>query len=325
MDDLTRAPRAARSEVGAVLIGLALAATAIAAGWASAGVYDGIVSSDTCVGSCSSAAEAAPQATVTPAPTPEPTQADPDGFPFVSAQSIAVIEDSCGALIYGRDEHRKLPPASLTKLMTAAVATDQAEVTKMITVDVDGAALYDETGSTIMGLQPGMTLSLLDLLYGLLLPSGNDAAIAIAEGVAGSEDRFVELMNAKAESLALDETHFTNPHGLYEEGLTSSAHDMAVLARYVMQNADLRAIVSSVQWQPAWDGPPIWNGNRLLSEYPGADGIKIGYTEESAQTIVASASRDGRRIIVSMIYSQDRYSDAVRLFDWSFAQPSACP
>jgi D-alanyl-D-alanine carboxypeptidase len=195
----------------------------------------------------------------------------------------------------------------------------------MITSQVDGQALYDETGSTIMGLQPGMTLSLLDLLYGLLLPSGNDAAIAIAEGISGTQEDFVELMNAKAQSLALDETHFTNAHGLYEDGLTSSAHDMAMLARYVMQNADLRAIVSSVQWQPNWDGPPVWNGNRLLSEYPGADGVKIGYTEESAQTIVASASLDGRRVIVSLMYSQDRYSDAARLFDWSFAQPSACP
>jgi D-alanyl-D-alanine carboxypeptidase len=326
MDDLTRVPRAAaRGGVGAVLIGLALAATAIAAGWASAGVYDGIVSSDQCVGTCSSAAEAAPQATDPPAPTPEPTPRDPDGFPFVSARSVAVLEASCGAVIYGRDEHRKLPPASLTKLMTAAVATDQADVAKMITSDIDGAALHEETGSTIMGLQPGMTLSLLDLLYGLLLPSGNDAAITIAEGIAGTEERFVELMNDKAQSLALEDTHFTNSHGLYEDGLTSSAHDMAVLAKYVMQNADLRTIVSSVQWQPAWDGPPIWNGNRLLSEYPGADGIKIGYTEESAQTIVASASHDGRRIIVSLIHSQDRYADSARLFDWAFAQPSACP
>jgi D-alanyl-D-alanine carboxypeptidase len=321
MDDLTRA---ARSGVGAVIIGLTLAAMAVAAGWASAAAWAAL-SSDPCVGSCSSAAEAALIATETPAPTPEPTQADPDGFPFVSAQSVAVIEGSCGALLYGRDEHEQRPPASLTKLMTAAVATDQADVSMMITSNVDSAALYEETGSTIMGLQPGMELSLLDLLYGLLLPSGNDAALAIARGIAGSEEAFVELMNEKARSLALDDTHFTNAHGLYEDGLASSAYDMAILARYVMENDDLRAIVGSVQWQPAWDGPPVWNGNRLLSEYPGADGIKIGYTEQSAQTIVASASRDGRRIIVSLIHSQDRYTDAARLFDWSFAQPSACP
>jgi D-alanyl-D-alanine carboxypeptidase len=274
---------------------------------------------------CTSSVEAAAAATATAAPTAEPTPAEPDGFPFVSAGSIAVIESSCGALIYGRNEREPFPPASLTKLMTAAVATDQADVTMMITAHVDGAALYDATGSTIMGLVPGMQLSLRDLLYGLLLPSGNDAAIAIAEGISGSEDAFVELMNAKAQSLALGDTHFTNPHGLYEDGLTSSARDMAMLARYVMQNADLREIVRTVEYQPAWDGPSVWNGNRLLGAYAGADGVKIGYTEESQQTIVASASRDNRRIIIALLRSQDRYTDAERLFDWAFAEPSACP
>ncbi len=209
--------------------------------------------------------------------------------------------------------------------MTAAVATDQADAGKMITSHVDGAKLYDDTGSTIMGLKPGMELSLLDLLYGLLLPSGNDAAIAIAEGIGGTQEKFVELMNEKAQSLALEDTHFTNPHGLYDKDLYSSAYDMAMLARYVMQNATLRQIVSAVSWQPKWDGPPVWNGNRLLGEYDGADGVKIGYTEESQQTIVASATHDGRRIIVSLMRSQDRYTDAERLLDWAFAQPSACP
>jgi D-alanyl-D-alanine carboxypeptidase len=209
--------------------------------------------------------------------------------------------------------------------MTAAVATDQADVSMMLTSRIDGAALHDETGSTIMGLTPGMQLSLLDLLYGLLLPSGNDAAITIAEGISGTEAEFVALMNAKAQSLALEDTHFTNAHGLYQDGLTSSARDMAMLARYVMQNADLREIVKTIQYQPAWDGPPVWNGNRLIGEYDGADGVKIGYTEESQQTIVASASRDNRRIIIALLHSQDRYTDAERLFDWAFAQESACP
>ncbi len=324
MQDLSRATRGG---VGAVVLGCTLAALALAAGWVSGSLYADPSAPQACVG-CTSRVEAAaeaPTAVPEPEPTAAPTPDEPDGFPFVSARSIAVVEGACGGLIYGRDEREKFPPASLTKLMTAAVATDQADVSMMITSNVDGAALYDETGSTIMGLKPGMQLSLLDLLYGLLLPSGNDAAIAIAEGVAGSEDAFVELMNAKAQSLALADTRFTNAHGLYEDGLTSSARDMAMLARYVMLNADLREIVKTVEYQPAWDGPTIWNGNRLLGEYPGADGIKIGYTEESQQTIVASASRDNRRIIVALMRSQDRYTDAERLFDWAFAEESACP
>ena len=323
---MRHAERATRGVAGAAILGVGLIALALSAGWLFGAVYDGRIAPRGCPGSCSSAAEAAPPSTpaaVSGSPTPAPTE--PAGFPFISALSISAIEGACGAAIYSRDEHMRLPPASLTKLMTAAVATDRASPQTMITAHVDSAKLYDDTGSTIMGLRPGMELSLLDLLYGLLLPSGNDAALAIAEGVGGSQSAFVDLMNDKAESLALHDTHFTNPHGLYENDLYSSAHDMAILARYDMQNETIRKIVSSVSWQPKWDGPPVWNGNRFITEYAGADGVKIGYTEQSQQTIVASATRGGRRIIVAIMRSQDRYADSERLLDWAFAQASACP
>jgi D-alanyl-D-alanine carboxypeptidase (penicillin-binding protein 5/6) len=318
--------RATRGGVGAAIVGLALVALALSAGWASGAAYDGHLASRRCAGPCAdavSAAESGPGRP--PAIVPTPTPMEPADFPYVSALSIAVIDSACGAEIFGRDEHKHLPPASLTKLMTAAIATDQAGTDKLITSQVDGTELYDKTGSTIMGLKVGMQLTLLDLLYGLLLPSGNDAAIAIAEGISGSQDNFVVLMNEKVQSLALHDSHFTNPHGLYDNDLYSSAYDMAMLARYVMQNQTLRQIVSTVLWQPRWDGPPVWNGNRFVSEYPGADGVKIGYTEQSQQTIVASATRGGRRIIASLMRSQDRYTDAERVLDWAFAQPSACP
>jgi serine-type D-Ala-D-Ala carboxypeptidase (penicillin-binding protein 5/6) len=302
---------------------------ALTAGWASGAAYGSGLVSRRC-GGCASAVEAASTRPMTAAlgsfsPTPTPGPTEPAGFPQVSARSVDILEAACGAEIYSRDEHLKLPPASLTKLMTAAVAVDQADVNTMITTNVDGEQLYNDTGSTIMGLKPGMQLSLLDLLYGLLLPSGNDAAIAIAEGVGGTQAHFVDMMNAKAQSLALGDTHFTNPHGLDDKDLVSSAHDMAMLARYVMQNPTLAKIVSTVSWQPRWDGPPVWNGNRLIGEYAGADGVKIGYTEASEQTMVASATRSGRRIIVALMRSQDRYTDAENMLDWAFAQPSACP
>ncbi|MBF6599219.1 MAG: D-alanyl-D-alanine carboxypeptidase [Dehalococcoidia bacterium] len=322
--------RATRGGVGAVIIGLALAASAVAAGWFSGSLYSRQLDATGCRGCTSSvaAAEARPTeaaASLVARPTATPEATPPAGLPFVSARSIAVVETSCGRLIYGRDEHARLPPASLTKLMTAAVALDQADASTMITTNVDGAQLYTDTGSTIMGLKPGMQLSLLDLLYGLLLPSGNDAAIAIAEGIGGTQAKFVDMMNAKAQSLALEDTHFTNPHGLNDPNLYSSAYDIAMLSRYVMQNPTLRQIVGTEQYQPNWDGPAVWNGNRFLSEYAGADGVKIGYTEQSAQTIVASATRDGRSIIASLMKSQDRYADSERLLDWAFAQPSPCP
>ena len=321
--------RATRGGVGAAIVGAGLAVLCMAAGVLAGSLYDGLASGPGCAGACDApavAAEAFTPAPAGPSPTPEPTlPPDPEGFPYVSARSIAVVEASCGATLYGRREHDRMPPASLTKLMTAAVAIEQGSLDQMITSDVSGVQLLDETGSTIMGVEPGMTLSLRDLLYGLLLPSGNDAAIVIARGVAGSEAAFTTLMNEKAASLALDDSHFTNAHGLYEPGLESSAHDMAILARYIMQNPELRRIVSTIEWRPAWDGPSVWNGNRLITEYEGADGVKIGYTEESQQTIVASAVRDGRRLIVSAMRSLDRYQDATRLFDWAFAQPSPCP
>ncbi len=324
---MRRSDRATRGGVGAVVLGLALTAVALTAGWVAGSAFGGHLASGACTDGCAPAAAAsgggdsAIQA-ITSA-TAVPTE--PAGLPFVSALSIAVIDSSCGALLYGRAEHLTLPPASLTKLMTAAVAIELADTSTLITAHVDGQKLYDDTGSTIMGLKPGMQLSLLDLLYGLLLPSGNDAAIAIAEGVGGSQDKFVEMMNDKAASLALNDTHFTNPHGLYDNKLYSSAYDMAILASYVMQNPTLREIVSTLSWQPKWDGPPVWNGNRFLSEYQGADGVKIGYTEQAQQTMVASATRDGRRIVASVMRSQDRYADAERLLDWAFTQPSPCP
>ena len=316
--------RATFGGVGAVIVGLAVSALALASGWIAGSLYDGHLGTPGCAGACSSSAAASEnEPSLTP---PAPTPTEPATLPYVSARSIAIVEGACGAELFGRNEHDTFPPASLTKLMTAAVASDEANLDQMITSHVDGAKLHDETGSTIMGLQPGMELSLRDLLYGLMLPSGNDAAITIAEGLSGNEREFAKRMNEKAESLALHDSHFTNPHGLDDNDLYSSAFDMAMLARYVMQKPEMREIVRAVSWQPKWDGPPVWNGNRLLQDYKGADGVKIGYTEKSQQTIVGSATDEsGRRIIVSLMRSQDRYTDAERLFDWAFAQPSACP
>lgn len=318
--------RATFGGVGAVIVGLAVSAAALAGGWIAGSAYGGRFDSPGCAGACSSSAAAAEVRPTTPTAVPIATPTEPADLPYVSANSIAIIESACGAKLFGRNEHDQFAPASLTKLMTAAVAAEQAEMDDMFTSNVDAATLHEETLSTVMGLRPGMELSLRDLMYGLMLPSGNDAAITIAEGISGSEEAFAELMNAKARSLALDDSNFTNPHGLDDPDLYSSAYDMGMLARYLMQDEEMRTIVRAVSWQPKWDGPPVWNGNRLLQEYPGADGIKIGYTEESQQTIVGSAADEsGRRIIVSLMRSQDRYTDASRLFDWAFAQPSACP
>src|SRR5581483_9129507 len=192
----------------AVIVGAAIASGALFFGYVAGAVYDGRIDPRDCPPACSSAAqaeEASPSALekgAAASPTPVPTE--PASLPFVSAHSVAVLEASCGALMFGRAPHERYSPASLTKLMTAAVALDNADPSTLITAHIDGQQLFDKTGSTIMGLKPGQQLSLLDLLYGLLLPSGNDAAVAIAEGIAGTQAQFVDMMNAKAKSLALD-------------------------------------------------------------------------------------------------------------------------
>src|SRR3990170_255119 len=132
----------------------------------------------------------------------------------MTARAVSVMEEPCGGALYESNAGARMAPASITKIATALVAAERTDLSEMVDVEVDGAALAVETESTIMGLQPGLDLSVRDLLYGLLLPSGNDAAIAIAEHVAGSVPAFVELMNAKADELGLSNTHFANPHGL---------------------------------------------------------------------------------------------------------------
>jgi D-alanyl-D-alanine carboxypeptidase len=261
--------------------------------------------------------------TCTPAPTSQVLAST--AAPALTGGAAAVLEAPCGALIYGLNEEVELPPASLTKMMTAIVVADEVSLERAVNVRVNSELLVASTGSTVMGLQPGLQMSVRDLLYGLLLASGNDAAIALAQEVGGSEAAFVELMNDTAGDFDLEHTRFTNPHGLDQAGLYMSAEDAARLGSEVLARPDLAAIVGTLHYQPVWDGPEVWNSNELLSLYPEAMGVKIGYTEQAGQTIVAAAERGGRQLIVSVLGAWDRYSDAINLLEWAFANTeSAC-
>ena len=240
--------------------------------------------------------------------------------PQISGTAAAIVEGGCGALIYGQRAHAELPPASLTKIVTALVAVERMDPVTMVDVRVNSSLLAASTASTVMGLEPGLRLSLRDLLHGLILPSGNDAAIAIAEGVASSEPEFVALMNEYVAELRLRNTHFSNSHGLDQVGLYSSAFDMAMLGRALLADPELSAIVRTERYQPAWDGPVLLNSNLLLTRYPAAIGVKIGFTDDAGQTIVGAARRGGRLLIVSVFGSSDRYLDAIALFEWAFAE-----
>jgi D-alanyl-D-alanine carboxypeptidase len=171
-----------------------------------------------------------------------------------------------------------------------------------------------------MWLQVGDRISLEDLLYGLMLPSGNDAALAIATHVGGSRQRFVELMNEKTAELGLVDSHWVNPHGLDAPGHYSSAYDLVQFARAGMRDAHFRAL-SAARVHTVRAGSrtyDVFNLNRLLGQVPGADGVKIGYTDDAGRTIVASATRNGHRVYVGAFHSTDLVADCRPLIEWAF-------
>jgi D-alanyl-D-alanine carboxypeptidase len=249
-------------------------------------------------------------------------EADPPG---IAAYAAAVLEEPCGALVHGFNEDERYSPASLTKIATALVAAERVDLRQTVGITVDGGALSAENDATVMGLTPGQSMSMTDLLYGMMLPSGNDAAIQIAEQVAGSAEAFSTLMNAHVQDMGLKDTQFKNPHGLDEPGHYTSAFDIARLGAELLDNPTLSYIVSRRAHQPLWDGPILHNLNLLLGQYPGALGVKTGYTDQAGQTLVAAAERNGRRYVVAILGSQDIFVDATSLLDWAFASaPPSC-
>jgi D-alanyl-D-alanine carboxypeptidase len=179
----------------------------------------------------------------------------------------------------------------------------------------------------MMGLTLGDQITLEDLLYGLLLPSGNDAAVAIGRYIASSDEAFVDQMNALARRIGLRNTHFSNPHGLdssWPDHLSTAA-DLAWLAREAMANEVFARIVSTPSHVIYMNQTPatMYNLNRMLGVYPGADGIKVGFTRRSGPALAASATRDGHRMIVVVLHSNNPPADAAKLLDWAFAVKSA--
>ncbi|MBA2450833.1 MAG: D-alanyl-D-alanine carboxypeptidase [Chloroflexi bacterium] len=250
---------------------------------------------------------------------PDPTTGRPapervGGWPRVPTAELAVVLDGdSGAILYGKNAHGQVAPASLTKILTAIVAIEHGKPQDKVRIDIDSRTMWD---STVMGLQPGDVISLETLLYGLMLPSGNDAALAIGRYISGSDDRFVELMNGRARTLGLEDTQIRNPHGLDEPGHYSSPYDLATMARHGMQDPLFYHLSATRNWHA--EGFDLWNLNRLLGQYPGADGVKVGYTDDAGRCIVSSATRNGHRVFVSLIRSHDPVGESRMLLDYAF-------
>ena len=235
------------------------------------------------------------------------------------AKSAVLFDLDSNRVLWVKGAHLRRPPASLTKLMTAVVASDLTGLDTAVTVTGEAAAAEPSR----MGLAAGQTLTVRDLLYGALLNSGNDAAAALADGIVPF-DRFLSLMNRKAAYLHLRDTHFSTPNGLTDPENYTSAYDLAVLSAYVARNyPDLVAIAATRDHViPAGDSHPAFfphNLNHFLDVYPGATGLKTGFTNDAGGCLMATATRGGRHLLLVLLGSDIMFGDGVRLMDYGFA------
>lgn len=214
-----------------------------------------------------------------------------DKVPQIEAGAAIAMDAASSRVLFEKNAYSKRAIASTTKIMTAVVALENGNLKDTVTVSKRAAAIR---GSTIK-LRYNEKLSLRELMYGLLLKSGNDAAIAIAEHIGGSVEKFVDMMNEKAKDLNLKNTNFKTPHGLDADGHYSTAYELALIARYALKNPLFSQIVRTTS--ASITDRSLNNTNEMLSMYPGADGVKTGYTGKAGRCLVTSATRGSWRVI----------------------------
>ncbi|GAB1531081.1 MULTISPECIES: D-alanyl-D-alanine carboxypeptidase family protein [Brevibacillus] len=240
--------------------------------------------------------------------------------PGLSAEGAALIDVESGRILYSKNGTKKMRIASLTKTMTAIVAIEMGKLDAQVTVPpqavgVEGSSIY---------LKNGEKLTLEELLYGLMLRSGNDAAVTIATHIGGSVPGFTYLMNEKAAMIGMEHTNFTNPHGLDDSNQHySTPEDMAKLSAYALHNPVFRQIVSTKVKDISWEGEQwdrrLLNKNKMLHLYNGADGVKTGYTKLAKRCLASSATRNGRQLATITLNASDDWNDSAKLMDWGFA------
>ena len=238
--------------------------------------------------------------------------------PFtVAAKGAVLIDGASGRVLFGQNENAQYPMASTTKVMTTLLALENAALDEPVTA---GKNAHGVTGTSLY-LSEGETLSMEHMLYGLMLRSGNDAAVAVAEHIAGSVPAFADMMNKRAEELGID-AHFVNPHGLDADGHHISALGLALLFREAMKNAEFRTITGTKRKVIPWVGNDysrvLENKNKLLTTYEGATGGKTGYTGKAGRCLVFSAERDGMELIGALLNCPTWFDTATQLLDYGF-------
>ncbi|GAX91850.1 Serine-type D-Ala-D-Ala carboxypeptidase [Effusibacillus lacus] len=239
--------------------------------------------------------------------------------PSIQSPGAFLMDMKSGEVLYAKNEHQKFYPASITKILTAIIALEQSKLDEQVRT----SKLAREQEGNRVYLAEGEFQSMENLLYGLMLNSGNDAAIAIAEHISGSVEAFAELMNRKAKEIGALNSHFVNPNGLHDPEHYTTPYDMTLIGKYAMQNEKFREIVKT-ETRP-WHGKEwesvLNNINPMLYNYEGVNGVKTGFTDQAKQTIVVSAVRGDRELIGTLMFADTRQMirlDSTALLDYGF-------
>lgn len=245
--------------------------------------------------------------------------------PEIKAKGVAVLEAGSGNLIYGINENDRLPMASTTKVMTALIAIESGKFGMEITVTPEMAHVE----GTSMGLRVGDKVTLRDLIFGMLLESGNDAANATAIALGGSISGFADMMNQKASEIGMKNTHFVTPSGLDDKDHYTSAYDLALLGVHAVNNPEFLNICRQKSAEVHFGNPAktvtLYNHNKLLTKYKDCVGIKTGYTSKSGRCLLSAAQKDGVTIVVATLNNYSYWEDHAKLLDYGFSYYTDMP
>lgn len=233
----------------------------------------------------------------------------------ISAKSAIVIEATTGRVLYEKNAFEKLPMASTTKIMTAILTIENCNLDETVVVGKNASGIE---GSSIW-LSVGEKMKVSELLFGMMLASGNDAAMALAEHVAGTKEEFAAMMNAKAKELGAYNTNFVNPNGLPDDNHYTTAYDLALISAYAMSLPYFCEVVKTQYKTLPWEGHEwdrvVKNKNKILWQYEGGNGIKTGYTKAAGRCLCAAANRENMQLVSVVLNASDMFNDSMKMLD----------